>query len=612
MCKKILFRFLISKEGLFMSKWVMKITGMVCAALLLFQAVPGGLAIAQGNTAPGSSPAYDNVKEQIIQVIEEEMKNSNIVGLSIALVDDQQIVWTEGFGYQDKERKTPATAQTIYQIGSLSKLFTSLAAMQMAEQGELDIDRPLQQYLPEFSMKSRFANSGPITARTIMTHHSGIPGNYYSGWFSTEPYTEQVKNLQNEYVAYPPNFVYNYSTPSFTILGHAVEKVSGKKYDDYMRDELLRPIGMQQSFFANDPPADNPLMSKCYSKGKEVKPHSLFDVPSGGLCANVDDMARFMQMIFGNGAINGKRVLKPASIAETLRKQNEHVPLDFDLGMGLGWHLGGWMTLPGYPGEVVWHDGEINEYFSLVVILPEHKLGVAVLANSNEAETVAVVALQTLALAVAEKTQDLQLNSKKVLRPVGTKLTNRDLRKYAGYYASAGTLCRLEQKRSANFLRIGDTAFPLAANGDGSYSVKAGALEGMAFTFDTVGGRDVMLYWNEGKKMMFGEKIRPVRLPSGWKKLDGTYQIVNRADLQEMPDTLVLKTQNDMLIWEYDVPELHLLGGKAQFTVLPVSATEGVVAGLGNGDTAGMTVTFKTVNGVQHFIFSGLDFKKIK
>ena len=109
------------------------------------------------------------------------MKANRIIGLSIALVDDQSVVWEQGFGFADKEKKLPATPETIYRLGSISKLFTATAAMQLADQGKLDIDKPVEVYLPEFSIKSRFTDAHAITPRNIMTHHSGLPRDYLKG-----------------------------------------------------------------------------------------------------------------------------------------------------------------------------------------------------------------------------------------------------------------------------------------------------------------------------------------------------------------------------------------------------------------------------------------------
>jgi CubicO group peptidase (beta-lactamase class C family) len=238
------------------------------------------MAFVKSNSAPATSPPYKAVKEKMTEIIKQELEKTNAVGLSIALVDDQQIVWAQGFGYQDKENQIPATENTIYQVASITKLFTVLAAMQLAEQEKLDIDQPLQKYLRDFSMKSRFASNQPITARTIMTHHSGILSDHLKGCMS-KPYSSLVKDLQDEYVAFPPNYIFSYSNAAFTLLGHTVATVSKKEYSDYIQDELLCPIGMQHSFIANFPSADNPLMSKNYSKGQEDKAYPLRDIPAG-------------------------------------------------------------------------------------------------------------------------------------------------------------------------------------------------------------------------------------------------------------------------------------------------------------------------------------------
>src|SRR5512136_1519669 len=153
---------------------------------------------------------YGYTKEYISWLIKKEMNKNNITGLSIALVDDQKVVWAEGFGFADETNKAPATPETIYRAGSISKLFTATAAMQLVEQGRLDIDKPLQAYLPEFSVKSRFPDAGPITPRNIMTHHSGLPSDLLKGMWTKhpEPFENVVNLIRDEYTAYPPNYVF--------------------------------------------------------------------------------------------------------------------------------------------------------------------------------------------------------------------------------------------------------------------------------------------------------------------------------------------------------------------------------------------------------------------
>ena len=115
---------------------------------------------------------YAYTREYLTWKINKEMKKHNIKGLSIAIVDDQDEVWSRGFGLADVSGKIPATDETIYQVGSITKVFTVTGIMHLAEQGRLDIDEHLQTYLPEFQVKTRFQGGAPITLRNLMTHHS--------------------------------------------------------------------------------------------------------------------------------------------------------------------------------------------------------------------------------------------------------------------------------------------------------------------------------------------------------------------------------------------------------------------------------------------------------
>ena len=145
-----------------------RIASLIILIVILVLAGCSGAPVKPDQIIPGN---YDYAKEHLSWLIRKEMKRNKVMGVSIAIVDDQKVLWAQGFGYSDAKNEIPATPETVYRIGSISKLFTAMATMKLVEDGQVDIDRPLKIYLPQFSVRTRFSDSGPITPRTIMTHH---------------------------------------------------------------------------------------------------------------------------------------------------------------------------------------------------------------------------------------------------------------------------------------------------------------------------------------------------------------------------------------------------------------------------------------------------------
>ena len=227
---------------------------------------------------------YKRTKASVTSLIQEEMKRYNIQGLSIAIVDDQKIIWTQGFGYADVTNRIPAKPETIYPAGSIAKLFTITAALQLAEQNKIDLDQPLQAYLSEFSIKTHFPGSGPITIRSIMTHHSGLPSDHLKKMISRIPIplTEMVKELGDEWVAYPPDLIFSYSNVAIQLLGFILERVSHKDFASCMDESLLGPMGMNHTSFVIES-RPRPFLSKGYKGGRESEEILLHAIPSPDL-----------------------------------------------------------------------------------------------------------------------------------------------------------------------------------------------------------------------------------------------------------------------------------------------------------------------------------------
>jgi len=151
--------------------------------------------------------SYTNTIAQMTAYITSNMAAQHLQGISIALVDDQTVVWTNGFGMADRERGVPADADTVYHIGSCSKAFTATAALQLWDQGHLNLEAPLTNYIAEFSMLPRFIGAQPVTIRSLLNHHCGLPGDFFNGAFNTRTHEELtawlIAYLQGDYPIMP-------------------------------------------------------------------------------------------------------------------------------------------------------------------------------------------------------------------------------------------------------------------------------------------------------------------------------------------------------------------------------------------------------------------------
>lgn len=561
---------------------------------------------------------YEYTKRYVSWLIRKEMKKNDITGLSIALVDGQHVVWTQGFGYADKTNKVPATPETVYRVGSISKLFTATAVMQLAEEGKIDIDQPLRTYLPEFSVKTRFPDAGPITPRSIMTHHSGLPSDFIKGMWSknAEPFTTVVDHIKDEYAAYPPNFIFSYSNLGMTILGHTVEKVSGRDFVSYMDDVLLRPMIMARSSFAPEPDL-KPFLSKGYRDGKETEEAKLRDLPAGALQSNVIDLSKFMEMIFAKGRSGEHQILQPETLAEMLRVQNSDVPLDLTFRTGLGWALSGLGNIDiKNAGPVAHHSGATLLFRSQLIILPEHKLGVVVLANSfTSGNTVSNVAIEALKLALEAKTGIKQPEEKKPAES-GKPLTPTDLQAYEGKYTTIMGLAKVTKKSDYLRAEFMDKTFHLVPRSDGRlglqyrlfgiFPIYLGKFDNVGISRASIMGHDVLIARLGDQELLVGEKLKPTTISSAWLRRAGEYEIVNRGDDIVAIDKARLRYDGDLLLVEFAIP--FFSKEMNRYALTPVSHDEAVICGLGRG--MGETIKVIMIDGKEGLQYSGYQFKR--
>jgi len=581
-----------------------------------FFLVPLAMLLAACSTTPPVKPNavasgdYHYTEKYLRWMIQKEMDDNNVTGLSIALVDDQRVVWAEGFGYADKENHIAATPQTPYRMGSIAKVLTASAAMQMAEQGKLDIDAPLSRALPGFSIKTRFPDAGPITPRNIMTHHSGLPSNYLQGMVVSHPkyFTTLVDDIKNEYVAYPPNYIFSYSNLGVTLLGAAIEHQSGMPYADYMTKSFFEPLGMHRSYYSSEPGL------KGYNHGKQGEPLPLRDLPSGGLVSTVDDMSRFIRMVFAGGRAGDTQVLSPQSVAEMLRPQTD-LPLDLNNQMGLGWMLSGYDIENA--GAVAGHGGSLLNFHSVMIILPEHHLGVVVAANSDTSRSVVNEVGETaLKLALEAKTGIKQPEHHKTTA-VTAKLSDEDAKSFSGYFDSLVGVVKISDNSGDLDADVLGHSFRLTPHDDGTFGIRyklfglipvsVSAFDNISVAMKHIDGHDLLVGNLGSDIMLFGEKLQKPAKGSALIDYVGDYEIVNPWKGGPMPENLALRHKDGMFIVECSFAQMP--GFVLRMAVDPISSHEAVVAGLGPG--RGETIRLETVNNEKHVLFSGLDLRKI-
>jgi len=314
------------------------------------------------------------------------MKQHHLPSVAVTLIDDQDTIWEETFGTANFESDLPAESSTVYKVWSVAKVFTAIETMRLVEDGLVDLDTPITEYLPGFSIQSRFPDSAPITIRSILTHRAGLPRNECH-WidFNEHVLADLVDSLVDCRQAYAVNSRFKYSNIGFDLLGYLVQELRGESFPDYMRKNLLQPIGMENSAFlqAQIPAQLDFALGYEYFE-RNYYPFEQGDItsfPSSNLYSTIEDMGLFAKFIFRRGEVNGEQMINPEILNEMFTEQfsNMRDPQP----MGLGWKIANVLGSE----RMIWHDGGPGEGIgALIALLPERKLGVILFANSTSFE----------------------------------------------------------------------------------------------------------------------------------------------------------------------------------------------------------------------------------
>jgi len=312
-------------------------------------------------------------------LIPSQLQTRNIAGAVVSVVKDGQVLFQKGYGYSDFESKKPVLPdQTLFRPGSISKLFTATAVMQLIEQGKLDLDRDVNDYL-DFAIPKTYPE--PVTLRRLLTHTAGFEETLKNLFVAHESDMKPLRTyLVNEMSAriFPPGKIPSYSNYGFTLAGYIVERVSGEKFERYVDNHILKPLKMNNSTFDQPlPPQISAQMSKGYlSATKKPRDFEFVEAaPAGALSTTAVDMTRFMLAFLQDGAVDGVSILKPETVRQMETRQFELNPMICGVGMNF---MEYWMN----PVRVIGHGGDTVYFHSDVVLIPDAHIGYFISYNS--------------------------------------------------------------------------------------------------------------------------------------------------------------------------------------------------------------------------------------
>lgn len=308
-----------------------------------------------------------------------QLERDDIGGAVIAVVKDGKVLFAKGYGYADVDKRKPVSPEdTLFRPGSISKLFTWTSVMQLVEQGKLDLDRNVNDYL-DFKIPDTYPQ--PITLRNIMTHTAGFDESVKDLFI---PDTKGLEPL-GKYVAthmprriYPPGVTPAYSNYATTLAGYIVQRVSGQPFADYVEEHIFKPLDMPRTTFVQPLPADlQPLMSDGYrvASGGAKKFEVVQAFPAGSVATNAIGMTHFMIAHLQDGEYNGARILKPETVELMHSRQFGANPAT--LGMCLGFYE---ETRNGH--RIIGHGGDTGYFHSDLHLIPDADLGFFISYNS--------------------------------------------------------------------------------------------------------------------------------------------------------------------------------------------------------------------------------------
>jgi CubicO group peptidase (beta-lactamase class C family) len=374
------------------------------ALLLLVGAAPAVAQTHKHKGAPVAAAAPTAASpagklQGIDDLADKAMKEWKVPGVAFAVVQDGKVIYAKGYGFRDVEQKLPVTTSTLFPIGSITKSFTSLTFAILKDEGKVDWDKPVHEYLPEFQMYDPIATER-ATPRDLFAHRTGLPRHdlvWYSSDFSREDLVGRLRFLK-PYKDF--RSTYHYNNLTIMTMGYLEGKVSGLGWEGCIQQKIFAPLGMRHSDLSVSEIEKTDDHATPYELKKEavtkVPFHPIDAIgPAGSINSSVDDMSHYAIFQLGDGTYDGKRIVLESDLREMHAPQTtmpDFPQLSQFPGLGHMSYALGWVSTSYRGHSLVWHNGGIDGFYALLSLLPDDHIGVVVLTNLPQGQTPEVLA----------------------------------------------------------------------------------------------------------------------------------------------------------------------------------------------------------------------------
>ncbi|MFC9541866.1 serine hydrolase domain-containing protein [Lysinibacillus sp. NPDC056959] len=421
-----------------------KLSGVLAATLALTMSLPSGT-MASSSSQTTVVASQEVTSRELKKIAAEKAalltKSYETTSVQYALIDNGKLILSGQTGKNDMKGKQPLTKDTLYGIGSVSKMYAAAAVMKLVDEGKVDLDAPVVDYVPDFKMKDERYKR--ITPRMLLNHSSGLQGTGYGNTFlfkdnDTYAHDNLLRQLSNQHLKADPGAFSVYCNDGFTLAEIMVERVSGMSFTEFIHQRFTEPLKLNHTKTPQDKWEDDKRAGLYFPTYQGQLPtESVNVIGTGGISSTAEDMVRFSQLFMGQG----KGILSDKAVKAMEHEEYKKGmwPGDGDniFNYGLGWDSVKLYPFSEYGIKGLAKGGDTGLQHASLVVLPEQKMAVAVLSSGGSSATNQLMATELLLAALKEKgtIKDIEPN-KSFGKPVKAKMP-QDVAKKAGFYGNS-------------------------------------------------------------------------------------------------------------------------------------------------------------------------------